>query len=146
VRTVPGPGVIPRRGPGTKDHRGGGIGVMLTFYPGMGCNRLGGSPDMTPRWLAHISAPLAIDSRGGILLFIGGGTRRSQACSNGHRSVRSKSGLGGMVKFMRITSVSIVLSGLGREVSWTTNVDKSSRRFHRAEPLDVAGLPVDDGR
>ncbi|GAY17141.1 energy-coupling factor transporter transmembrane protein EcfT [Mycobacterium sp. shizuoka-1] len=53
--------------------------------------------------------------------------------------------LGGLLKFVRITVVSIVLLGLGMLVSWTTNVaDVAPAVARLGRPLKFFRIPVDD--
>ena len=54
-------------------------------------------------------------------------------------------GLGGLLKFLRITALSIVLLGLGGMVSWTTNVAEIAPAVAKlGRPLRALRVPVDD--
>ena len=54
-------------------------------------------------------------------------------------------GLGGLLKFLRITALSIVLLALGGMVSWTTNVAEIAPAVAKlGRPLRPLRIPVDD--
>ncbi|MGH3523877.1 MAG: CbiQ family ECF transporter T component, partial [Mycobacterium sp.] len=54
-------------------------------------------------------------------------------------------GLGGLLNFLRITTLSIVLLGLGAMVSWTTNVAEIAPAVAAlGRPLRLLRIPVDE--
>jgi energy-coupling factor transport system permease protein len=54
-------------------------------------------------------------------------------------------GLGGLLNFLRITTLSIVLLGLGAMVSWTTNVAEIAPAVSTlGRPLRLLRIPVDE--
>lgn len=147
LRPVPGDSVIHRLWAGTKLLAVAVIGVLLTFYPGWGtvfavaalvavCARLAHIPrgvlPSVPRWLW-------------VLLLIGGATG---AMAGGKPFVTISStvfGLGGVLSFLHVTSISIVLLGLGALVSWTTNVAEIAPAVAvLGRPLRLLRIPVDE--
>jgi len=146
LRPVPGDSVIHRLWAGTKLSAVAAIGVLLTLYPGWGtvfavaalvlvCTALAHIPrgvlPSVPRWLW-------------VLLLIGGITG---AMAGGKPFVTIGStvlGLGGTLTFLHVTSISVVLLGLGALVSWTTNVAEIAPAVATlGRPLRLLRIPVD---
>ena len=138
LRPVPGRTVIHDLWAGTKLIVVAGIGVLLTFYPGwvpiaavaglvLATARLAripsGAVPSIPHWLWFLTL------LGGVTAALAGGSPVIDLFG-------LDLGLGGLLKFLRITALSIVLLALGGMVSWTTNVAEIALR-----PLRV---PVDD--
>jgi energy-coupling factor transport system permease protein len=147
LRPVPGSSTIHRLWAGTKLIVVFGISVLLTFYPGwlpiglvallvLAAARTAhipvGALPSVPRWLW-------------VLLAIGGVTA---AMAGGDPAIEVGSvelGFGGLLYFLRITTLSIVLLGLGAMVSWTTNVAEIAPAVASlGRPLRLLRIPVDD--
>jgi energy-coupling factor transport system permease protein len=147
LRPVPGSSVVHELWAGTKLVAVAGIGVLLTLYPGWVPIALVGLLVLVTARIAHIpfgvlpSVPRFL----WILLFIGALTA-SFAGGSPHLTVASVDfGLGGLLKFLQVTLLSIVLLGLGGLVSWTTNVAEIAPAVSKlGRPLRLFGLPVDD--
>ncbi|WP_029109606.1 energy-coupling factor transporter transmembrane protein EcfT [Mycobacterium sp. URHD0025] len=147
LRPVPGDTVIHRLWAGTKLLAVAGIGVLLTFYPGWVPIAFVAVLVLVTARLAHIprgvlpSIPFVI----WILLLIGGALA---ALAGGSPFIDIGSvqlGLGGLLNFLRITTLSIVLLGLGALVSWTTNVaDVAPAVATLGRPLRLIRIPVHD--
>ena len=124
LRPVPGRTVIHDLWAGTKLIVVAAIGVLLTFYPGwVPIGAVAALVLVTTR-LAHIPRGVlpSVPRWLWFLLLLGGVTA---ALSGGSPIVDLFGldlGLGGLLKFLRITALSIVLLALGGMVSWTTNV------------------------
>ncbi|MCW2516467.1 MAG: ABC-type cobalt transport system, permease component CbiQ [Mycobacterium sp.] len=147
LRPVPGRTVVHELWAGTKLMIVAAIGVLLTLYPGW-------VPIALVAVLVVVTARIAHIPRGvlpsvprwlWILLFFGALTA-SFAGGSPHLTVASVDfGLGGLVKFLQITALSIVLLGLGGLVSWTTNVAEIAPAVAKiGRPLRLFRLPVDD--
>ncbi|MGV0791163.1 CbiQ family ECF transporter T component [Mycolicibacterium sp. XJ1819] len=147
LRPVPGDSVIHRLWAGTKLITVAGIGVLMTFYPGW-------VPIGMVAVLLLSAARMARISRGALpsiprwlwlLLLLGAVTA---ALAGGSPVIDLGSvevGLGGLLKFLRITALSIVLLGLGAMVSWTTNVAEIAPAVATlGRPLRALRIPVDD--
>ena len=144
---MPGRTVIHDLWAGTKLIVVAGIGVLLTFYPGwvpigvvaalvLAVARLAriprGALPSIPRWLWF-------------LLMLGGVTAAMAGGSPVIELAALDLGLGGLLKFLRITALSIVLLGLGAMVSWTTNVAEIAPAVAKlGRPLRPLRVPVDD--
>jgi energy-coupling factor transport system permease protein len=144
---VPGTSTIHKLWAGTKLLVVFGISVLLTFYPGwitiglvgglvLAAARMAriprGALPSVPRWL-WIALAL-----GGITAALAGG---SPIISMGGVHL----GLGGLLNFLRITTLSIVLLGLGAMVSWTTNVAEIGPAVATlGRPLRLLRIPVDE--
>jgi energy-coupling factor transport system permease protein len=147
LRPVPGRSVIHDLWAGTKLIVVAAIGVLLTYYPGwiligmvaalmVFVARLARVPrgvlPSIPRWLWF-------------LLILGGVTA---AVAGGDPVIRLfdlELGLGGLLKFLNVTALSIVLLGLGALVSWTTNVAEIAPAVAKLGwPLRAVRIPVDD--
>ncbi|BDX31440.1 hypothetical protein TUM20985_19870 [Mycobacterium antarcticum] len=147
LRPVPGRSAIHELWAGTKLLAVAVIGVLLTLYPGWVPIALIGA-------LVLVTARIARIPRGVLpsvprwlwgLLFLGGLTA-SFAGGSPHIVVASVDlGLGGLLKFLQITVLSIVLLGLGGLISWTTNVAEIAPAVAKiGRPLRWFKLPVDD--
>jgi energy-coupling factor transport system permease protein len=147
LRPVPGGSVIHDLWAGTKLVVVAAIGVLLTLYPGWVPIALIGALVLVTAWIAHIprgvlpSVPRWLWG----LLFLGGLTA-SFAGGSPHVFVGSVDlGLGGLLKFLQVTVLSIVLLGLGGLVSWTTNVAEVAPAVAKiGRPLKILRLPIDD--
>jgi energy-coupling factor transport system permease protein len=147
LRPVPGRTVIHRLWAGAKLLIVAGIGVLLTFYPGW-------VPIAAVAALVLVAARLARVSRGALpsiprwlwlLLFLGAATAAFAGGSPNIGVGSLQLGLGGLLKFLRITALSIVLLGLGAMVSWTTNVAEIAPAVARlGRPLRAVRIPIDD--
>ncbi len=144
---VPGTSAIHDLWAGTKLLVVLGISVLLTFYPGwltigimatlvLAAARIahipGGAVPSIPRWLwlvlalGFVTAALA---GGSPEIWVGG----------------LHLGLGGALKFLRITALSVVLLALGAMVSWTTNVAEIGPALAvLGRPLRLLRIPVDE--
>ncbi|BBZ29331.1 hypothetical protein MMAD_36260 [Mycolicibacterium madagascariense] len=147
LRPVPGRSAIHDLWAGTKLIVVAAIGVLLTLYPGW-------MPIIMVGVLVLVTARIAGISWGvlpsvprwlWVLLFFGGLTA-SFAGGSPHLVIASVDfGLGGLLKFVQITILSIVLLGLGGLVSWTTNVAEIAPAIAKlGTPLRWLRLPVDD--
>jgi energy-coupling factor transport system permease protein len=147
LRPVPGDSVIHGLWAGTKLLVVAGIGVLLTFYPGW-------VPIALVAVLALITAALARIPRGVLpsiprwlwfLLILGGATATFAGGSPVIDLGSVDVGLGGLFNFLRITTLSIVLLGLGALVSWTTNVAEIAPAVATlGRPLRWLRIPVDE--
>ncbi|MBO0881017.1 MAG: energy-coupling factor transporter transmembrane protein EcfT [Mycobacterium sp.] len=147
LRPVPGSSAVHELWAGTKLLVVFGISVLLTFYPGWVAIGLvaalvliaariahipRGALPSVPRWLWILIAMGAITAA-----FAGG----SPAIELGGLPI----GLGGVLKFLRITTLSIVLLGLGAMVSCTTNVAEVAPAVATlGRPLRILRIPVDE--
>jgi energy-coupling factor transport system permease protein len=147
LRPVPGRTVIHDLWAGTKLIVVAAIGVLLTFYPGwvpigavaalvLVTVRLArvprGALPSVPRWLWFLLA------LGGVSAALAGGSPVIDLFG-------LDLGLGGLLKFLRITALSIVLLALGGMVSWTTNVAEIAPAVAKlGRPLRPFRVPVDD--
>ena len=147
LRPVPGTSVIHRLWAGTKLLVVFGFSLLLALYPGwipialtgallLLAARLAGVPrgalPSIPRWLWLL---LLI---GMVTAALGGGDPVVHLGSAGLE-------VGGLLKFLRFTALSVVLLGLGAMVSWTTNVaDIAPAVATLGRPFKAVGVPVDD--
>jgi len=147
LRPVPGRTVIHDLWAGTKLIVVAAIGVLLTFYPGWVPIAAVTALVLTAAWLAHIPRGVlpSIPRWLWFLLLLGGVTA---AFAGGTPVVDLGSvqlGLGGLLKFLRITALSIVLLALGGMVSWTTNVAEIAPAVAKlGRPLRALRIPIDD--
>jgi energy-coupling factor transport system permease protein len=144
---VPGRSTIHDLWAGTKLLVVFGVSVLLTFYPGwvtigavavlvLAAARIAriprGALPSIPRWLWVVLAF-------GFL---------SAAAAGGSPEILIDGlhiGLGGALKFLRITALSIVLLGLGAMVSWTTNVAEIGPALATlGRPFRLLRIPVDE--
>lgn len=147
LRPVPGDSVIHRMWAGTKLLAVAGIALMLAFYPGwvpivfaavlvLVAVRLaripGGAVPSIPVWLWILLG------LGALTATFAGGTPVLDVGS-------MQIGLGGLLKFLRVTLLALVLLGLGALVSWTTKVaDIAPAIATLGRPLRVLRVPVHD--
>ena len=147
LRPVPGRTAIHDLWAGTKLIVVAAIGVLLTLYPGWMPIILVGLFVLVTARIAHISWGVlpSVPRWLWVLLFIGGLTA-SFAGGSPHLVIASVDfGLGGLLKFVQITVLSIVLLGLGGLVSWTTNVAEIAPAIAKiGTPLRWLRLPIDD--
>ena len=147
LRPVPGRTVIHDLWAGTKLIVVAAIGVLLTYYPGW-------VPIGAVATLVLVTVRLARVPRGALpsiprwlwfLLALGG---VSAALAGGSPVIDLFGldlGLGGLLKFLRITALSVVLLALGGMVSWTTNVAEIAPAVAKlGRPLRPFRVPVDD--
>jgi energy-coupling factor transport system permease protein len=147
LRPVPGTSVIHRLWAGTKLLVVAAIGVLLTFYPGW-------VPIGAVGALVVVAARLARVPRGTlpsipvwlwVLIFFGGLTATFAGGSPVIDIGSMQVGLGGLLNFLRITTLSVVLLGLGAMVSWTTNVAEIAPAVAKlGRPLRLLRIPVDE--
>lgn len=147
LRPVPGRTVIHDLWAGTKLIVVAAIGIFLTFYPGW-------VPIGAVAVLVFATARLAHIPRGVLpsiprwlwfLLILGGVTAALAGGSPFVELFGTDLGLGGLLKFLRITALSIVLLALGGMVSWTTNVAEIAPAVAKlGKPLRPFRIPIDD--
>jgi energy-coupling factor transport system permease protein len=147
LRPVPGSSAVHELWAGTKLLVVFGISVLLTFYPGWVAIGLVAALVLTAARIAHIprgalpSVPLWL----WILIAIGAITAAFAGGSPAIELGGVPLGLGGVLKFLRITVLSIVLLGLGAMVSWTTNIAEIAPAVATlGRPLRILRIPVDE--
>ncbi len=147
LRPVPGDSVIHRLWAGTKLIVVFAISMLLSFYPGwiaiglmallvVVAIRLARIPrgvlPSVPRWLWLLLL------FGAVTATLGGGEPVLHLFSHDVE-------VGGLLKFLRFTALSIVLLALGAMVSWTTNVaDVAPAVATLGRPLKWLRFPIDD--
>lgn len=147
LRPVPGTSFIHELWAGTKIIVVFAISLLLSFYPGwiaiglmavlvVVAIRLAHIPrgvlPSIPRWLWLLLL------LGAVTATLGGGDPVVQLLSHDIE-------IGGLLKFLRFTALSIVLLALGAMVSWTTNVaDVAPAVATLGRPLKWLRFPVDD--
>jgi energy-coupling factor transport system permease protein len=147
LRPVPGGSVVHDLWAGTKLLAVLGISILLTFYPGWIAIGLVAALVLTAARLAHIPRGVLpnVPHWLWILLMLGG---VSAAFAGGSPIVELAGvpiGLGGLLNFLRITTLSFVLLGLGAMVSWTTNVAEIAPAVATlGRPLRWLRIPVDE--
>lgn len=147
LRPVPGRTVIHDLWAGTKLIVVAGIGVLLTFYPGWVPIGAVAALVLFTAWVARIPRGTlpSIPRWLWFLLLLGGVTAAFAGGSPVIDLFGLDLGLGGLLKFLRITALSIVLLGLGGMVSWTTNVAEIAPAVRKlGRPLRLFRVPVDD--
>lgn len=147
LRPVPGTSVIHRLWAGTKLIVVFAFSVLLAFYPGWIPIALTATAVVLATRLARIprgvlpTIPLwlwLLLLLGMVTATLGGGDPVVQLWS-------VEAHLGGLLKFLRFTALSIVLLWLGLMVSWTTNVaDVAPAVAMLGRPFKVLRVPVDD--
>jgi energy-coupling factor transport system permease protein len=147
LRPVPGTSPIHQLWAGTKIIVVLGFSALLAFYPDWVPLALVTILIGIAIWLARIprgvvpSVPMWL----WILLLLGAVTATIGGGSPEFHLGSYDIALGGLLKFVRITVVSIVLLALGMLVSWTTNVaDVAPAVARLGRPLKVFRIPVDD--
>jgi energy-coupling factor transporter transmembrane protein EcfT len=147
LRPVPGTSAVHELWAGTKLLAVGGISILLTFYPGWIAIGLVAALVLTAARLAHIPRGVLpnVPHWLWILLVLGG---VSAAFAGGSPIVHLAGvplGLGGLLNFLRVTTLSFVLLGLGAMVSWTTNVAEIAPAVATlGRPLRWFRIPVDE--
>ena len=147
LRPVPGDSVIHRLWAGTKLIVVFAISMLLSFYPGWIAIGLMAALVVLAIWLARIprgvlpSVPRwlwLLLLFGAVTATLGGGEPVVHLFSHDVE-------IGGLLKFLRFTALSIVLLALGAMVSWTTNVaDVAPAVSTLGRPLKWLRFPVDD--
>ncbi len=147
LRPVPGTSVIHELWAGTKIIVVLVISLLLSFYPGWAAIGLMGLLVAVAIFLAHIPRGVvpSIPRWLWLLLLLGAVT----AALGGGDPVLHLGAyelpVGGLLKFLRFTALSIVLLALGAMVSWTTNVaDVAPAVATLGRPLRWLRFPVDD--
>lgn len=147
LRPVPGRTVVHDLWAGTKLIAVAAIGVLLTFYPGWVPIGAVAALVLITAWLARIprGALPSIPRWLWFLLMLGGVTAALAGGSPVIALFGQDLGLGGLLKFLRITALSIVLLALGGMVSWTTNVAEIAPAVAKlGRPLRRLRIPVDE--
>jgi energy-coupling factor transport system permease protein len=147
LRPVPGKSAVHDLWAGTKLLAVGGISVLLTFYPGWIAIGLVAALLLTAARIAHIprGALPSVPRWLWILMAIGGITAAFAGGSPMVDVAGVPLGFGGLLNFLRITTLSIVLLGLGAMVSWTTNVSEIAPAVATlGRPLRLLRIPVDE--
>jgi energy-coupling factor transporter transmembrane protein EcfT len=147
LRPVPGRSAVHDLWAGTKLLVVCGISVLLTFYPGWITIGLVAALVLAAARMAHIprGALPSVPHWLWILMAIGGLTAAFAGGSPGINVAGVTLGLGGLLNFLRITTLSIVLLGLGAMVSWTTNVAEIAPAVATlGRPLRLLRIPIDE--
>jgi energy-coupling factor transport system permease protein len=147
LRPVPGSSVVHELWAGTKLLVVFGISLLLTFYPGWVPIGLVAALVLTAARIAHIprGALPSVPRWLWILIAVGAITAALAGGSPGIELGGFPVGLGGTLKFLRITTLSVVLLALGAMVSWTTNVAEIAPAVATlGRPLRVLRIPVDE--
>ena len=147
LRPVPGNSVIHRLWAGTKLLVVFAVSLVLAFYPGWAAIGLmaalaavtvwlaripGGALPSVPRWLWFLVL------LGCVTATLGGGEPVLHLWSTDLE-------VGGLLKFLRFTALSVVLIALGALVSWTTNVaDVAPAIATLGRPFRILRIPVDE--
>jgi energy-coupling factor transport system permease protein len=147
LRPVPGKSAVHDLWAGTKLIVVFAISVLLTFYPGWIAIGLVAALVLTAARIAHIprGALPSVPRWLWILIAVGAITAAFAGGSPVIDLAGVPLGLGGLLKFLRITTLSIVLLGLGAMVSWTTNVAEIAPAVATlGRPLRLLRIPVDE--
>src|SRR3984893_9310470 len=147
LRPVPGKSAVHDLWAGTKLLVVCGISVLLTFYPGWIAIGLVAALVLTAARIAHIprGALPSLPRWLWILLAIGGVTAAFAGGSPVIELAGVPLGFGGLLNFLRITTLSIVLLGLGAMVSWTTNIAEIAPAVATlGRPLRLLRIPIDE--
>ncbi len=147
LRPVPGDSAVHELWAGTKLLAVFGISVLLTFYPGWITIGLVAALVLTAARIAHIprGALPSVPRWLWILLALGGITAAFAGGSPAIELAGMSVGLGGLLNFLRVTTLSIVLLGLGAMVSWTTNVAEIAPAVATlGRPLRLLRIPIDE--
>ncbi len=147
LRPVPGTSVIHELWAGTKIIVVLAFSALLAFYPGWVPIAFVAALLVVAVWLARIPRGVlpSIPKWLWLLLLFGGVTAALAGGSPEFHVGPVDIGLGGLLKFLRFTAVSIVLLALGAMVSWTTNVADVAPAVSRlGRPFKVLRIPVDD--
>jgi energy-coupling factor transport system permease protein len=147
LRPVPGKSAVHDLWAGTKLLVVCGISVLLTFYPGWIAIGLVAALVLTAGRMAHIprGALPSVPRWLWILMAFGGITAAFAGGSPVVELAGVPIGFGGLFNFLRITTLSIVLLGLGAMVSWTTNVAEIAPAVATlGRPLRLLRIPIDE--
>lgn len=147
LRPVPGTSAVHDLWAGTKLLVVFGISVLLTFYPGWIAIGMVAALVLTAARIAHIprGALPSVPHWLWILMAIGGLTAAFAGGSPVVDVAGVPFGFGGLLNFLRITTLSIVLLGLGAMVSWTTNVGEIAPAVATlGRPLRLLRIPIDE--
>jgi len=147
LRPVPGTSAIHGLWAGTKLIVVFAVSLLLSFYPGWIPIGLVATLLVLAVWIARIprgalpSIPIWL----WILIFIGGLTAALGGGSPVLTILSTEFEIGGLLKFLRFTALSIVLLAAGAMVSWTTNVaDIAPAVATLGRPLKLLRIPVDE--
>jgi energy-coupling factor transport system permease protein len=147
LRPVPGSSAVHDLWAGTKLLVVLGISVLLTFYPGWIAIGLVAALVLTAARMAHIprGALPSVPRWLWILIAFGGITAAFAGGSPVVELAGVSLGFGGLLNFLRITTLSIVLLGLGAMVSWTTNIAEIAPAVATlGRPLRLLRIPIDE--
>jgi energy-coupling factor transport system permease protein len=147
LRPVPGTSAVHELWAGTKLLAVCAISILLTFYPGWITIGLVAALVLTTARIAHIprGALPSVPHWLWIMLVLGGITAAFAGGSPVIELAGAQVGFGGLLNFLRITTLSIVLLGLGAMVSWTTNVAEIAPAVATlGRPLRLLRIPIDE--
>jgi energy-coupling factor transport system permease protein len=147
LRPVPGTSAVHDLWAGTKLLAVCAISILLTFYPGWITIGLVAALVLTAARVAHIprGALPSVPHWLWIMLLLGGITAAFAGGSPVIELAGAQVGFGGLLNFLRITTLSIVLLGLGAMVSWTTNVAEIAPAVATlGRPLRLLRIPIDE--
>jgi energy-coupling factor transport system permease protein len=147
LRPVPGTSAVHELWAGTKLLAVCAISVLLTFYPGWITIGLVAALVLAAARIAHIprGALPSVPHWLWIMLVLGGITAAFAGGSPFIELAGAHIGFGGLLNFLRITTLSIVLLGLGAMVSWTTNVAEIAPAVATlGRPLRLLRIPIDE--
>ena len=147
LRPVPGNSAVHELWAGTKLLAVGAISVLLTFFPGWITIGLVAALVLTAARIAHIprGALPNVPHWLWMLLALGGFSAAFAGGSPVIEVAGLSVGFGGLLNFLRVTTLSIVLLGLGAMVSWTTNVAEIAPALATlGRPLRPLRIPIDD--
>jgi energy-coupling factor transport system permease protein len=147
LRPVPGTSVIHRLWAGTKLIVVFAVSLVLAFYPGWAAIALTAALVAVTVWLARIPRGVVpsvpwwlwlLVLLGCVTATLGGGEPVLHLWS-------ADLAVGGLLKFLRFTALSLVLIALSALVSWTTNVaDVAPAVATLGRPFRKLRIPVDD--
>lgn len=144
---VPGRSTIHDLWAGTKLLVVFGVSVLLTFYPGWVTIGLVAALVLPAVWIARIPRGVlpSVPRWLWILLALGFVTAALAGGSPAILMGGVNIGLGGALHFLRITTLSVVLLGLGAMVSWTTNVAEIAPALATlGRPFKPLRIPLDE--
>jgi energy-coupling factor transport system permease protein len=147
LRPVPGHSVVHDLWAGTKLLVVFSISMLLAFYPGWVTVGLATALVLTAARIAHIprGALPSVPRWLWILIVVGAVTAAFAGGSPAMELGGLPIGLGGVLKFLRFTVLSIALLGLGAMVSWTTNVAEIAPAVATlGRPLRMLRIPADE--
>lgn len=147
LRPVPGTSAVHGLWAGTKLLAVCAISILLTFYPGWITIGLVAALVLAAARIAHIprGALPSVPHWLWIMLVLGGITAAFAGGSPVIELAGAQVGFGGLLNFLRITTLSIVLLGLGAMVSWTTNVAEIAPAVATlGRPLRLLRIPIDE--